>query len=119
MKGPDLANSLVGVLTRFKKNKVFLVAEVKAMFYQIKVDPRDKNSLRFLCWAKEVLHKEQKVYKMMPFGATSSPSCANFCLKQTAREFDHLYPSIKSEPCSIVSLLTTAWFQFLHLRKRS
>ena len=27
-----------------------------------------------------------------PFGATSSPSCANFCLKQTTREFDHLYP---------------------------
>ena len=27
-----------------------------------------------------------------PFSATSSPSCANFCLKQTAREFGHLYP---------------------------
>ena len=31
-----------------------------------------------------------------PFGATSSPSCANFCLKQTAREFGHLYPSMIS-----------------------
>ena len=31
-----------------------------------------------------------------PFGATSSPSCANFCLKQPAREFDHLYPSMIS-----------------------
>ena len=33
MKGPDLANSLVGVLTRFRKNKVVLVAERKAMFH--------------------------------------------------------------------------------------
>ena len=41
MKGPDLANSLVGVLTRFKKNKVALVADVKAMFHQINVNPRD------------------------------------------------------------------------------
>ena len=31
-----------------------------------------------------------------PFGASSSPSCANFCLKQTAREFGHLYPSMIS-----------------------
>ena len=99
MKGPDLVNSLVGVLTRFKKNKVALVADVKAMFHQINVDPRDQNALRFLWWNKEDLYKESKVYKMVvhPFGATSSPSCANFCLKQTAREFGHLYPSMISE----------------------
>ena len=98
MKGPDLANSLVGVLTRFRKNKIALVADVKAMFHQIKVDPRDQNALRFLWWNKGDLYKELKVYKMVvhPFGATSSPSCANFCLKQTAREFGHLYPSMIS-----------------------
>ena len=98
IKGPDLANSLVGVLTRFRKNKVALVADVRAMFHQIKVDPRDQNALRFLWWNKGDLYKELKVYKMVvhPFGATSSPSCANFCLKQTAREFGHLYPSMIS-----------------------
>ena len=66
------------------------------MFHQIKVDPRDQNALRFLWWNKGDLYKESKVYKMVvhPFGATSSPSCANFCLKQTAREFGHLYPSM-------------------------
>ena len=39
-----------------------------------------------------------KVYKMVvhPFGATLSPSCPNFCLKQTARKFGHLYPSMIS-----------------------
>ena len=52
MKGLDLANSLVGVLTRFSKNKVALVADVKAMFHQIKVDARDQNALRFLWWTK-------------------------------------------------------------------
>ena len=93
MKGLDLTNSLVGVLTRFRKNKVALVADVKAMFHQIKVDPRDQNALRFLWWNKGDLYKEPKVYKMV---ATSSPSCANFCLKQTARKFGHLYPSMIS-----------------------
>ena len=56
MKGPDLVNSLVGVLTRFRKNKVALVADVKAMFHQIKVDPRDQNALRFLWWTKGDLY---------------------------------------------------------------
>ena len=98
MKGPDLANSLVGVLTRFRKNKVTLVADVKAMFHQIKVDPHDQNMLRFLWRNKGDLYKETKVYKMVvhPFDATSSPSCANFCLKQTAHEFSDLYPSMIS-----------------------
>ena len=52
MKGPNLANSLVGVLTCFRKNKVALVADVKAMFHQIKVDPLEQNALRFLWWNK-------------------------------------------------------------------
>ena len=118
MKGPDLANSLVGVLNRFRKNKVALVADVKAMFQQIKVDARDQKALRFLWWNKGDLYKESKVYKMVvhPFGATSSLSCANFFLKQTAREFGHLYPSMM---CFIISTLTTAWFQFQQLRKQS
>ena len=48
IKGPDLANSSVGVLTRFRKDKVALVADVKAMFHQIKVDPRDQNASQIL-----------------------------------------------------------------------
>ena len=98
MQSPDLANSLVGVLTRFRKNKVALVADVKAMFHQIKVDPRNQNALRFLWSTKGDLNKETKVYKMVvhPFGATSSLSWGNFCLKQTAREFGHLYPPMIS-----------------------
>ena len=62
MKGPELANSLVGVLTRFKKNKVALVADVKAMFHH-KVDPRDQNALRFLWWTKGDLYKKRRFIK--------------------------------------------------------
>ena len=47
MKGPDLANSLVGVLTRFRKNRVALVTDVKAMFHQIKADPETKTRSDF------------------------------------------------------------------------
>ena len=47
MKGPDLTNSLVGVLLRFRKGKVAVIADVEAMFYQIKVAPHDGDALRF------------------------------------------------------------------------
>ena len=50
IQGPDLVNSLVGVLTRFKKYPVALVANIEAMFHQVKVRPADRNNLRFLWW---------------------------------------------------------------------
>ena len=48
LQGPDLTNSLVGVLTRFRQEAVVLVADVEAMFHQVNVVPEDCNALRFL-----------------------------------------------------------------------
>ena len=48
LQGPDLTNSLVGVLTRFRQEAVALMADVEAMFHQVKVVPEDCNALRFL-----------------------------------------------------------------------
>ena len=39
MQGPDLVNSLVAVLTRFRKKKIAIVLDVAAMFYQVSVRP--------------------------------------------------------------------------------
>ena len=85
-QGPDLMNSLVEVLTRFRKEPVALVADIKEMFHQVMVDPADCNYLKFLWWPKGDLSKNPTIYRMAVhlFGASSSPSCASFCLKQTA-----------------------------------
>ena len=48
LQGPELTNSLVGVLTRFRQEAVGLVADVEAMFHQVNVVPEDCNALRFL-----------------------------------------------------------------------
>ena len=50
IRGPDLTNTLVGVLVRFREKRVTLVADVKSMFHQVKVEPEDKNVLKFLWW---------------------------------------------------------------------
>ena len=94
LRGPDLTNSLVGVLIRFRQEFVAMAADIEAMFHQVYVDPEDRDVLRFLWWPNGDLNEEPQEYRMVKhlFGATSSPSCANFCLKTTASiyqaEFD-------------------------------
>jgi len=74
MQGPDLNNRLDGVL-RFRKESIALVADVEAMFYLIRVCPRDRNCLRFLWWPNGDLTQKVTPYRMKVhlFGATSSP----------------------------------------------
>ena len=86
LKGPDLMNNLVGVLSRFRMENVAIVADVEAMFHQVKVDPRDHSYLRFLWWPDGDLSQPFHEYSMQVhlFGATSSPACTNFCLNQAA-----------------------------------
>ena len=81
MSGPDQTNQLVGVLIHFRQEKVGLVADIGAMFRQVLVEPKDQDVLRFLWWPNTDLSKELEEYRMVKhlFGATSSPSVANFC----------------------------------------
>ena len=41
LQGPDLTNTLVGVLTRFREEPVALIADIEAMFYQVRVPSAD------------------------------------------------------------------------------
>ena len=88
LQGPDLTNTLVGVLTRFREEPVAFMADVEAMFYQVRVQPEDCEYLRFLWWPHGHLGKEPEEYQMLVhlFGGDSSPSCANYALKRTAED---------------------------------
>ncbi|XP_044175961.1 uncharacterized protein LOC114968359 [Acropora millepora] len=85
--GPDLTNDLVGVLIRFRQEKIAFTADIEAMFHQVKVLPKDADALRFLWW-NDSLDQPPVDYQMLVhiFGATSSPCCANKALKQTAED---------------------------------
>ena len=86
LQGPDLTNNLVGVLTRFREGPVAMMADVEAMFHQVRVRLPDCDSLRFLWWPDNDLSKEPIEYQMLVhlFGSVSSPTCVNFALRQTA-----------------------------------
>ena len=88
LQGPDLTNSLVGVLTRFRQESVAFMSDVEAMFHQVRVNPEDRSALQFLWWPDGNLYLEPEELMMTVhlFGAVSSPSCANFALKKTAED---------------------------------
>ncbi len=94
LQGPDFTNSLVGVLIRFRENSVALMADIESMFHQVHVASSDYDALRFLWWPENDLGAEPQEFQMLVhlFGATSSPSCANFALQRTAddnsKDFD-------------------------------
>ena len=88
LQGPDLTNSLVGVLSRFREDHIVLMSDVEAMFHQVRVRPSDCDALRFLWWPDGDLESQPEEYQMRVhlFGGASSPSCANFALKRTAED---------------------------------
>lgn len=90
LQEPDLTNNLTGILCRFHKEVIAFMFDVEGMFHRVKVNEECTNLLRFLWWEEGNILKELKEYCMTVhlFGATSSPGCSNFALKQTATEND-------------------------------
>ena len=88
LKGPDLTNSLLGVLTRFRQDRVAVMADIEAMFHQVRVPDPDCSFLRFLWWPDGKLSCTVEEYQMTVhlFGAVSSPACSNFAIRKTAED---------------------------------
>lgn len=90
MTGPaaQLTNNMGGVLIRFRKERYAIIADIEKMFYQALVPKHQRNMLRFFWWPKGNFEKEPVVYRMNVhlFGASSSPSVANYALKRTATD---------------------------------
>ena len=95
LQGPDMINNLLGVLLRFRLEEVAVMSDIECMFYQVKVTPDDRDYLRFFWWPTGNMDLVPVQYRMKVhlFGATSSPSCANYALRQTVEDnqdyFEH------------------------------
>lgn len=99
LQGPDLTSSLFGVLTRFRQEPVAVMTDIQTMFHQVKVSRNDIDFLRFLWWPNGNINKPPGEHRMLVhlFGAVSSPSCANFALRQTAKDNKNMFhPNIIS-----------------------
>ena len=84
--GPDMMNSLVGVLMRFRKENVGVISDVEQMFHSFHVDPSHRDYLRFLWFKNNDTSQEVQEYRMNVhiFGNGPSPAVATFGLRKTA-----------------------------------
>ena len=99
LRGPDLTKKLVGVLLRFREEPFALMADIEAMYHQIKVHPDDVDALRFLWYPDSDLSRDPVEFHMSVhlFGGVWSASCANFGLLRTARDnSSEFHPSVSS-----------------------
>ena len=86
--GPDLLQSLPGVLLRFRQYSIAYKADIKDMYLRVQVIEKDRGALRFL-WRGADRKKYADTYEMtcLVFGANSSPSSALYVKDENARSF--------------------------------
>ncbi|XP_070141749.1 uncharacterized protein [Drosophila kikkawai] len=83
----------MGVLLRFRERPVAVTGDIREMFHQIKVSASDQSSQKFL-WGNGEIDRPPDTYvmQMMTFGASCSPSLANFVLRRNAEQFGEKHP---------------------------
>ncbi|XP_071158970.1 uncharacterized protein [Mytilus edulis] len=91
MSGPDLTNNLVGVLMRFRKNRIAITGDVEQMFYQFHVDEYHRDYLRFFWYENNDITKPLIEYRMKVhvFGNTPSPAVATYGLREAVSEAEN------------------------------
>ncbi|KAI4883908.1 hypothetical protein NFI96_004102 [Prochilodus magdalenae] len=87
LTGPDLNNSLLGVLMRFRKEQVAVTGDIEHMFHCFVVKEEHRNYLWFLSF---IVDYRMKVHV---FGNTPSPAVAIYGLRRAAREEEDSYGS--------------------------
>ncbi|KAM4037007.1 uncharacterized protein ACNLHF_015817 isoform 1-T1 [Anomaloglossus baeobatrachus] len=87
LTGPDLNNSLIGVLIRFRKEAVAITADIQQMFHCFLVNEEHRDFLRFLWFRDNEPTKDIVEYRMKVhvFGNSPSPAIAIYGLKRSVQ----------------------------------
>ncbi|XP_043211906.1 uncharacterized protein LOC122376197, partial [Amphibalanus amphitrite] len=86
--GPDLLQSLPGVIMRFREGLIAVTADIKQMYHQVRIRTEDQPASSFL-WRDMERHRKPDVYLMevVIFGAKSSPATANYVLRKALLDY--------------------------------
>ena len=88
LSGPDLKNSQLEVLFRFKMETTAVMCDIEQMFHSSHVDPEHRDFLRFLWYEDNTPGKRIVEYPMNVhlFGNGPSPAVVTFGLRKTATD---------------------------------
>ena len=99
-QGPDLISKLLHVILRFRQFPIAIMADIEAMYHQVKIPLKDRNALRFLWWENDVV----KEYRMTShlFGGVWCAASSTYALRQSVKDF----------PCSdlVVNTVNDAFY---------
>ncbi|XP_047996369.1 uncharacterized protein LOC125234202 [Leguminivora glycinivorella] len=91
-KGPDLLVPLIGIMWRFRENKVAISGDIKDMFLRVKIKPEDQQALRFLYRDNPEEPIDTYLMTSLIFGANCAPFIAQFIKNKNVRRFESTYP---------------------------
>ncbi|GBP07108.1 hypothetical protein EVAR_90645_1 [Eumeta japonica] len=96
LTGPDLLQSLPGVIMRFRQHPVAVSADISEMFMQIKIKPEDRDALRYLWRGDKRGNEKPTEYRMtsLIFGATSSPATSIYIKNFNAEKYRETEPEV-------------------------
>ena len=77
------------------------MADVEAMFHQVRVKANDQDALRFLWWPQGNRSEAPRTYRMTVhlFRGTWSPSCCTYAMHRTVQDYAHQF---SKEACETV-----------------
>ncbi|XP_055527287.1 uncharacterized protein LOC129719897 [Wyeomyia smithii] len=95
LKGPDMLTTLPAVLCKFREQRIGFGADIKEMYHQMLMRTADKtvqDALIFLFRNDSSSAPVVYVMDVVIFGATCSPSLAQFVKNRNAKEFAKQFP---------------------------
>ncbi|XP_042883833.1 uncharacterized protein LOC122260556 [Penaeus japonicus] len=94
-KGPNILNSLIGILLRFRENYIGIAGDISKMYHSVKLQAEEEHVHRFL-WRDMDLTRQpdQYVLTRVTFGDRPSGAIATLALRYTAEMQKEFYPSV-------------------------
>ncbi|XP_050072562.1 uncharacterized protein LOC126560647 [Anopheles maculipalpis] len=92
LKGPDMLIPLPNIICNFREKAIAFGADIKEMYHQIGIRDADKQAQRFLFGYDSSGRPQVYVMDVATFGATCSPSSAQYIKNLNAAQHQHEYP---------------------------
>ncbi|KAK4297542.1 hypothetical protein Pmani_030053 [Petrolisthes manimaculis] len=91
-KGPNVLNSLFGLLLRFRENPLAIIGDKSKMFNSVRLSEFDSHVYRFLWRDFEDRAPDHYALTAVPFGDICSPAIAVLAMRQTADKYKDDFP---------------------------
>lgn len=85
LRGPDLNNKLLFILLKFRQHQFAIMADVEAMYFQVRVPQSDRDALRFL-WFDSSGNTQHYRMTSHIFGGVWCACAATYALRRTVQD---------------------------------